>query len=151
MKLISNIETWGDSHHPKLLDFIRILLGIFLMLKGAAFFHNMPFLRDIIVETRSINASADTVEYMLYYITFAHLAGGALIFLGLVTRLAALIQLPIVFGAVFFVNVLKSTVNSELWLSIIVLALLVLFILIGSGPLSLDRVLSIDRNKDDAV
>jgi uncharacterized membrane protein YphA (DoxX/SURF4 family) len=75
-----------------------------------------------------------------------HLAGGTLIFLGLFTRMAAIFQLPIVFGAVFFVNILLSFVNSELWLSILVLALLVLFVIIGSGPWSLDRLLSDSKN-----
>jgi putative oxidoreductase len=64
-----------------------------------------------------------------------------LIFLGLFTRLAAVLQIPVVFGAVFFVNIMSYYVNSELWLSIMVLALLMLFTVIGSGPLSIDNVL----------
>jgi hypothetical protein len=49
--------------------------------------------------------------------------------------------LPIVFGAVFLVNILSSFVNAELWLSILVLGLLMMYVIIGSGPLSLDRVI----------
>ena len=70
------------------------------------------------------------------------MVGGGLILLGLFTRLSALLQLPIVFAALFFVNITSPYINSEMWLSILVLALLVLFLLIGSGPFSLDRLLS---------
>ena len=70
-----------------------------------------------------------------------HVLGGGLIFLGLYTRLWALLQLPIVFAAVFFVNITAEYVNSELWLSVLVLVLLALFLVIGSGPFSLDQLL----------
>jgi putative oxidoreductase len=78
-----------------------------------------------------------------------HVLGGALIFLGLYTRLWAFLQFPIVFGAVFFVNITSPYVNSELWLSVLVLMLLFLFIIIGSGPLSLDRLLSTIKSPED--
>jgi uncharacterized membrane protein YphA (DoxX/SURF4 family) len=46
-------------------------------------------------------------------------------------------------GAVFFVNITKgfSFLNSELWLSILVMALLVLFAIWGSGKYSLDNLM----------
>jgi len=77
------------------------------------------------------------------------LVGGTMIFLGLLTRLAAILLLPIVFGAIFFVNILNPFFNAELWLSILVMALLILFIIIGSGPLSLDRFLSNYRQSEE--
>jgi putative oxidoreductase len=51
------------------------------------------------------------------------------------------LELPILFGAVFLVNIAAPFVYSELWLSILSLALACLFVIIGSGPLSLDRLL----------
>jgi uncharacterized membrane protein YphA (DoxX/SURF4 family) len=63
-----------------------------------------------------------------------------MILLGLSTRIASICVLPIIIGAVFFDNVLDPYFNSELWLSILVLALL--FIVEGSGKLSLDYLLS---------
>jgi uncharacterized membrane protein YphA (DoxX/SURF4 family) len=78
-----------------------------------------------------------------------HVLGGGLIFLGLFTRLWALLQLPIVFGAVFFVNITAPYVNSELWLSILVLALLCVFVILGSGPLSLDRLLMKSKTNEE--
>ncbi len=141
MGFIRKYERWGDAHHPKMLDVIRMLLGFFLVSKGYAFLKHLPYLRDLIIENKAINWSPDLVTFILYYVTYVHLVGGTLIFFGLSTRLAALFQLPIVFGAVFFVNILSSFVNAELWLSILILALLLLFVVIGSGPLSLDKAL----------
>lgn len=142
MNVIHKVQFWGDSHHPKILDIIRMLLGLVLIAKGIAFFNNAASLRDLIIENQKVNQPEELITAIIYYVTYVHLVGGALIFLGLFTRLASIFQLPIVLGAVFFINVMTSFVNSELWLSMIVLALLVLFIVIGSGPLSLDNYLT---------
>jgi len=151
MNLVHRIEFWGDTHHPRVLDIIRMLLGILLVAKGVDFFEHMAYLRDLVVENKSISQSPELVTAIIYYVTYVHLVGGVLIFLGLFTRLASIFQLPIVLGAVFFINILTSFVNSELWLSIIALGLLVLFIIIGSGLLSLTGFLT-DFNKDnDAI
>jgi putative oxidoreductase len=148
MSAIRKFENWGDSHHPKILDIIRMLLGIFLVLKGGIFLKHTPFLRDLIIENKAITLSPEIITSLIYFIAYVHMVGGTLIFLGLSTRLASLFQLPIVFGAVFFVNILSSFVNSELWLSILVLALLILFMVTGSGPLSFDRFLSKIRRQE---
>ena len=135
-------------HHPKMLDIIRMLLGILLIVKGANFFNNAGYLQYLIIENQAIRQSPEIISAILIYVTYVHLVGGILIFLGLFTRLASLIQLPIIFGAVFFVNILSNYVNSELWLSILVLALLMLFVIIGSGPLSIDHFLHRIKNSD---
>jgi putative oxidoreductase len=142
MHLTDKIKKWGDLHHPKLLDAIRMSLGIFLFVKGYIFFNDAAYLRDMIIENRAIRQSPQIISAIIYYVTYIHLVGGALIFLGLYTRFWALLQLPIVFGAVFFVNILSPFVNAELWVSVLVLVLLFLFTIIGSGPLSLDDLLS---------
>jgi len=148
MSLLSKVRGWGDTHHPKILDIIRIFLGLLLFFKGVAFFNNAPYLRYLIIENKAIRLSPELITALINYVTYVHLVGGALVCLGLFTRMAALLQIPIVFGAVFFVNILQSYVNSELWLSLLVLALLSIFVIIGSGPFSLDRVLSISKNWD---
>jgi len=142
MNIIYGIKKWGDLHHPKMLDAIRMLLGLYLVMKGIAFFNNAAYLRYLIIESGAIRQSPRMILVIIYYVTYMHMLGGGLIFLGLFTRLWALLQLPIVFAAVFFVNITSPFVNSELWLSILVLALLLLFLVIGSGPFSLDHHLS---------
>ncbi|HMH34800.1 MAG TPA: DoxX family membrane protein, partial [Puia sp.] len=72
------------------------------------------------------------------YIAFSHLLGGFLLILGLLTRFACLLQIPILLGAIIFINssgdVLKPF--SELALSILVLLLLIYFLIVGNGPWS---------------
>jgi len=139
MNLIHKIERWGDSHHPKLLDIMRIALGVFLLLKGVAFMTNIPALKYIIENRSDLSLSPAILVAVVYYAAFVHMVGGALIALGIFTRTASLLQVPVVFVAVFFVNSLLSPLNTELWASIICLVLLALFMIIGSGKLSLDN------------
>src|SRR5258706_3057955 len=106
MNIIHKIRNWGDLHHPKILDIIRMLLGVFLIVKGYIFLNNAAYLRELIIENRAIRQSPEIIKAIIGYVTYMHLLGGLLIFLGLFTRLGALLQLPIVFGAVFFVNIL---------------------------------------------
>ncbi|HEY4110903.1 DoxX family membrane protein [Puia sp.] len=149
MNIAKKVGAWGDRHHPKILDIIRMILGLFLLFKGIIFFNNAGYLRYLIIDSHAINGSPGTISAILYYVTYMHVLGGGLIFLGLYTRLWALLQLPIVFAAVFFVNITAPYINSELWLSILVLALLFLFLIIGSGPFSLDRLLLTSRNSGE--
>jgi len=78
---------------------------------------------------------------LAHYIVFAHILGGPLIVFGLFTRIVSLIQLPILIGAIIFVNLphgILSVANFELWVSIVVLTGLVVFMIFGAGKFSLD-------------
>ena len=141
MNLIHKIERWGDSHHPKFLDIIRIALGIFLFLKGLGFMENTATLKSMIEGQPDIAVSPALLLALVYYVTFVHMVGGILIALGTLTRLSALLQIPIVFGAVFFINILDSPFNTDLVSSVAALVFLVVFLIIGSGKLSLDGYL----------
>jgi putative oxidoreductase len=141
MNITQKISSWGDRHHPKILDIVRMIFGAFLFFKGIVFFNDAGYLRDLILEKEAINQPPGVITAIIYYVTYIHILGGGLIFLGLYTRLWALLELPILFGAVFLVNITAPFVYSELWLSILSLALVCLFMVIGSGPLSLDRLL----------
>lgn len=137
MSLLSRVEHWGDTHHPKWIDFIRIILGILIFAKGISFIMDRNSVSDLIQRTNF----QLSIWSAVHYIVFAHLVGGLFIALGLKTRLATLIQIPILIGAVFFVNITNgfSYLNSELWLSLVVLILLFYFLVVGSGPMSLDK------------
>ena len=76
-----------------------------------------------------------------HYIVFVHILGGFLLALGMLTRFACLIQIPILLGAIIFINTSRDIFRpfSELLLSIVVLLLLIYFLIAGSGPLSFDR------------
>lgn len=140
--MVHKIEHWGDEHHPKVFDLIRIALGAFLLMKGLAFMDNTAYLKDLIENQGVVHFSPGILETLVYYVTFAHLVGGTLIMLGTLTRLACVIQLPIVLAAVFLTGIFRDTVNSMIWPSIAALALLAMFTVIGSGPWSLDKYLA---------
>ncbi len=138
MSVISNVESWGNDHRPGFLDIFRIALGIFITYKGLQFIANIDELQST---TAGITTwFAGTV--LAHYIIFAHLLGGPLIIAGLFTRIVCLIQLPILIGAVIFVNVPNDRFSlgggMELWLSLVVLAGLVVFMIFGAGKYSLD-------------
>jgi putative oxidoreductase len=142
MNLVHKIENWGDTHHPKVLDVVRVVLGIFLMLKGFAFLDNSAYLKDIIEDQSVVYIPTALLMTAVYYVIFAHLVGGVLIAMGTLTRFACIIQIPIVLTAVFLADFFTSPINAMAWPSITALILLVIFMVIGSGPLSLDRYLS---------
>ena len=137
MNLLHRIEYWGDHHHPKLLDIIRIVLGIFLFYKGIDFLRNMSALMGLMANTTPFSSFAFILAG--HYTAFAHIVGGSMLVLGLFTRFACLIQIPILIGAIIFVNTSRDMLQpySELFLSILVLLLLIYFLVVGNGPWSL--------------
>ncbi|SHN44444.1 DoxX family protein [Chitinophaga sp. CF418] len=142
MNLLERIDRWGERHHPRWLDGIRVLLGVFLFYKGVVFIQNIDVLKSVIDQSPFLTVMS---FWLAHYIVFAHLLGGLLIVFGLLTRVAILAQLPILIGAIFFVHTssaLNATgifnVHAETGLSILVLLLLVFFLVEGSGPISFD-------------
>lgn len=141
MNLVQRLEQWGDRHHPKWLDFLRIALGAFLCLKGVEFATNMSSVMGLM--TGAMPFSSFMMVLISHYIVFAHTMGGFLLATGLLTRFACIIQIPILLGAIVFINLSPAMMRpfSELFLSILVLGLLLFFLIVGSGPWSLDKVI----------
>lgn len=133
------LEKWGDSHHPAWLDFLRVLLGVFLFMKGISFIADTDASSQLL---KGLNFNLWSVT-AIHFIAFAHIFGGILIAIGCLTRIAILFQLPVLIGAVFFANLREgfASINSEFWLSVFTLFLLVLFLIMGSGKLSFDNYL----------
>ena len=136
MNVLQRVEHWWDTHHPAWIDALRIMLGIILFLKGVSFIGDTTYLSTLVGGSRF----GLTPVMLVHYVAFAHLVGGLLIAVGCLTRLAIVAQLPILLVAVFFINLSKgfSALNSELWLSIVVLFLMIMFLVIGSGKFSMD-------------
>ncbi len=134
MNYIERMEQWGDTHHPKWMDIVRVALGIFLIYKGIDFLRNMGVMNDLLAHNMSFGNFA--VMLIGHVIVFAHILGGLLIAIGVLTRFACLIQLPILLGAIFLVNMNGGMFRpySELVLSIIVFLLLGYFLVVGNGP-----------------
>ncbi len=71
-------------------------------------------------------------------IASAQLICGLLIMAGLMTRLSCLILIPILIGAVFYVNLRQGFVTSSEWmLSVVILYLLIFFFVHGAGEISI--------------
>lgn len=137
MNYLQRLEHWGDMHHPKWIDFVRIALGIFLFFKGYEFLTNMSSVMDLM--NRQVSFGSFTLILLGHYIVFAHLVGGFLLAIGLLTRFACLIQIPILLGAIFFLSTSGDILKpySEIVLTVLVLLLLIYFLIAGNGPLSI--------------
>ena len=138
MNYLQRLEYWGEAHHPKYLDIIRIAFGIFLLIKGIEFANNTARLTETMANSMSINPVLFSL--MIQYIIFAHIIGGFLVVVGLFTRLACILQIPILLGALIFVDWDVMQHFSEFFLALLTLILLCYFTIIGSGPWSLDRI-----------
>lgn len=135
MGLLQNFQNWTSSHNPKWLALVRVALGAALLLRGVAFLNNLPKMEQLI----DFNNLTQYKELLMNSIPWIHIGGGFLIILGLFTRFAAFIQIPVLLGALIFVTTKNGlfTAETDLTLSIILLLLLVIFVIEGSGPLSL--------------
>ena len=136
MNIVQRLEHWGDRHHPQLVDIIRIGLGLFLCYKGFEFLVNMGSMLNLMSSKMSFGSF--TLVMLGTYIAFAHLLGGFLLVLGLLTRFACLLQIPILLGAIFLINSSGNVFKpfSELALAVLVLLLLIYFLIVGNGPWS---------------
>jgi putative oxidoreductase len=130
MNLVQRVEHWGDTHHPQWVDVVRILLGVFLCYKGIDFLMNMGTMLGLITNKMSFGSFSSML--MSNYIAFAHILGGILLILGVLTRFACLIQIPILLGAIF-IRVDMYRPFSAVLLPIVVLLLLIYFLIVGNG------------------
>ena len=135
MNTIQRLHHWDDAH-PLIHLLFRVILGTLLILKGISFTSNSLYLEEMLRESGFSTWNV----FLVSYITFAHLIGGVFIAIGLFTRLAIILQLPILIGAVFLVNIGMPQLNvGELILSILALILMVYFLFSGSGEYSVDQ------------
>ncbi len=122
------------------LDLLRIYIGVALIVRGAAFVARPEALLEYMEHSRL------WVMPMIvtHYVVAAHVCGGAMLALGLCTRLAAFLQVPVLLGAVFLVHWREGLLaaSQSLELSALVLAIVAVISVVGAGELSLDRRLT---------
>ena len=128
------------SPQPKWLTIFRILLGLILIWKGYTFFKDSASLEEMI-RGGGIEMFSNNTRAIAFIITYVSLLGGVFIATGLFTRWMSLLNIPVLVGAIIFVNSKAgmSLSNTELILSIAVLILLIVFTIKGSGSLSADE------------
>jgi uncharacterized membrane protein YphA (DoxX/SURF4 family) len=146
MDLLHRLEHWGERHHPKWVDIVRISLGLFLCYKGIQFPEHASQLINKI--PNALSGNSFMLMMLTHFILGAHLLGGILLIAGVLTRFACLIQIPILLGAIIFINSSREILQpfSELYISIIVLLLLLYFLVAGNGTWSLARYLEEDKS-----
>ena len=115
---------WANVSTPT--EVVRIFLGIALFIRGI-FLWNDPASLSIFIDESGFPG-------LLQYITFAHIIGGLMLTVGFLTRLAALIQIPILTGAVFVVHLREGLASPEQSLELAALVLFLLLIIFAFGP-----------------
>ncbi|HEX5553000.1 MAG TPA: DoxX family protein [Chitinophagaceae bacterium] len=121
------------------LTFLRIVLGLILLGQGIRFLSDTTIAKDLIEQT-GIGTFSQNSVVLAFIISYLSLFCGVCITVGLFTRIASIIQLPILIVAVFFVEAKAIGSNTfSLLLAIVTLLLLIIFAIKGSGQLSADK------------
>jgi len=121
------------------LDLIRCYLGIGLFVRGALFIAHP----DVLFSYMERSNRWFVPLALSHYVVMAHLCGGVLLALGLLTRWSAAAQIPPLLGAVFYVHYGEGLLSAgqSLEFAGLVLFLLLVFTVTGAGAWSLDHVL----------
>lgn len=135
-KLVGLTETHDDVG----LDLIRIFLGIALFIRGVLFMSDQSRVIGL-VQQEGVDWLVPII--LIHAVTLAHIIGGLMLAAGLFTRLAALIQIPVLIVAVFLAFVQGGLLAPEqsLELAALVLFLLCVLFLFGAGSISLDELI----------
>jgi len=138
--------------HLRPMDALRIYLGAALVIKGVYFIVNMNELES------HLGAKLGQAQTLIAWsVVFAHVIGGASLFLGFITRLAAAANAVVLFGAVVISSMSAAMVgdllgkNVDFQFTLFVFFTLVLFVWRGSGPLSLDHLMRLDVEREPAI
>jgi uncharacterized membrane protein YphA (DoxX/SURF4 family) len=123
---------------PTVYSFLRIVTGLIILIRGFNFIFVMATLKSMIQADVAVFAENSTT--LAFIISVLDIACGLFIMVGFVTRISAIIQVPILFVAVFLVNIRHIGTNSfEFLLSLVTLFLVIMVAYKGSGPFSADE------------
>ena len=121
----------------------RVILGLTLFIKGVSFIRNKVLIETLI----SKNAILEKFTFLNLLIPFIHILGGFFILIGIYTRTAILIQIPIIIAAIIFL--IKSGGDSyfnEIAFAVTILIMLVIYLKFGDGFYSWKNL--INKEKD---
>ena len=139
MKDTYQLNHWIKTHADIALDLLRIYLGIGLMLKAIYFMGHSEYMLQLMDNADSLWFAPAVV---MHYVVLAHFCGGLLLALGMFTRVAAMVQLPVLSFAIFSVHMPQMLASVEARQSVefagLVFFLLALYSIYGAGRLSVD-------------
>jgi len=134
-------RAWLEERRDLWIDVLRIYLGIGLFIRGLIFFTsgNQVMFRTFVGESTFQWFGSGVI---MHYVILAHLCGGTLLAFGLLTRLAAAVQVPVLIGAVM-VHATDGifALGQSLEFAAFVLITLLFLIVAGPGRLSVDHYL----------
>ena len=142
MKNINDCNQWIQSHVDVVIDLVRMYLGVGLFAKGLYFVMHKEEMQKLLEGAENVVFAQGAVAH---YVIPVHLVGGLLLAIGLLTRVAALAQMPILIGAVFYVwmpRVLFFEQRQNFEFAALVLFLLALIFVYGGGRLSVDQLIT---------
>jgi len=148
MKNINECKRWLESRMDIVIDLVRIYVGVGLFVKGLYFLMHQEELKRLLEGADNLAFAQGAVAH---YVIPVHLVGGLLLTIGLLTRLAALAQIPILIGAVFYVwlpHALVIEQRQNLEFSALVLFLLALIVVYGAGRFSVDYLLTRKESRE---
>ena len=138
MKHLIDYDKSPIKNADGLIAVVRMGVGIILLWKAMQFFLNQSaFLQQF----ESIGNMWFAPVIWAHLVILTHFFGGLCLLMGIGTRIAAILQIPILLGAVFMVHFssLSSMTNlAEANLAIVTLLLLGFYAIRGSGTHSLD-------------
>jgi uncharacterized membrane protein YphA (DoxX/SURF4 family) len=134
MKTFKDLKNWINSHNPKWLVLLRVVFGFFLIERGVTFLSNIYDFNELI----KASELATGTLFLAKIVPWIHILGGFCIIIGLSTRIACLIQIPFLIGALFLSyepNLFKFE-TTKLYTIILLIAVLI-FAVEGGGKYSL--------------
>jgi uncharacterized membrane protein YphA (DoxX/SURF4 family) len=133
--IIRKLNRLGNNFEVFEISILRMLIGGYILFNGVSFFQHNEVLEQL-VDLLNINVSEFVIVHM---VILGHIVGGLLILFGLLTRVASLIQIPILIGAVIVNFVTSDPV--QFLASVMVLVGLMFITVLGSGKASVDYTL----------
>jgi len=128
------------------LDVMRIFVGLLLIYKGGEFVANYD---DFLSRVQLTVPFSDFI--VTYFVIIAHFLGGLTMALGIRARIGAILNIPVLCGAILFVHSREGlfTIGQGMELAVITLFALVIVLWHGSGNISLDAVFSYANKADE--
>ena len=138
----ARFRLWVETHSDVVWDLVRVYLGVGLFLKAIFYLMHRDYLLKLMDD---MDTGWFAPAMIAHYVILAHLFGGLLMALGLLTRVAAIVQIPMLLAATLYIYLPKMMFlepRQNLEFSALVLFLLILTAVFGAGRWSLDHYLS---------
>ena len=145
MKFLKQINKKDKRNTSKslVLVFFRIFLGLALFIKGINFARNQELLEKVILNI----ALLEKLSFLKIVIPFIHILGGFCIIIGVYSKLAILIQIPILLAAITILLISGAIFYyREILFAVTILILLFIYLKFGDGFYSWRNLINNEKN-----